>query len=70
MLQGAGLDKVPGLHAPETIVKNLGANYKKADKDWDSYVEVDTSGSGPLVTGKFHLAILLHQILCKNTLVN
>ena len=49
--QAVGLDTVPGLSAPETVLKELGANYSKAPSDWGSHVEVDTSGSGPLVTG-------------------
>lgn len=49
--QAVGLDTVPGLQAPEAILKELGANYSKAPADWGPHVEVDASGSGPLVTG-------------------
>ena len=47
-----GLSEIKGLHAPETILKDLGANYSRSSSNWGSYVEVDRSGTGPLVTGK------------------
>jgi putative intracellular protease/amidase len=47
-----GLSEIKGLHAPETILKDLGANYSRSSSNWGSYVEVDRSGTGPLVTGQ------------------
>jgi putative intracellular protease/amidase len=50
--KAVGLDTVPGLQAPEALLKQLGAEYSKAPSDWGSHVEVDTSGSGALITGQ------------------
>jgi hypothetical protein len=52
-----GLNDVDGLSAPETILRDMGGNFSKASADWGSHVEVDTSGTGPLITGTtLHLA--------------
>lgn len=49
--QAVGKDTIEDLKAPEEILRGLGATYSKASADWGPHVEVDTSGSGPLVTG-------------------
>lgn len=59
-MQAVGKDTIPGLKAPEGHFNELGAIYSKAPSDWGSHVEIDTSGSGPLVTG---LPPLLLQLL-------
>jgi putative intracellular protease/amidase len=50
--KAVGLDNVEGLSAPESVLRKLGASYSKASSDWGSHVEVDSSGSGPLITGQ------------------
>lgn len=51
-VQAVGKDTIKDLKAPEEILKGLGANYSKASADWGPHVEIDSSGSGPLVTGQ------------------
>lgn len=51
-MQAVGKDTIKDLKAPEEILKALGASYSKASADWGPHVEVDTSGTGPLVTGQ------------------
>ena len=63
-IQAVGKDTIKDLHAPESILKGLGANYSKAPADWGPHVEIDSSGSGPLVTGgsfQFLLQALLYN---------
>lgn len=50
--KAVGLNDVDGLSAPETILRDMGGNFSKASADWGSHVEVDTSGTGPLITGQ------------------
>lgn len=50
-VQAVGKDTIKDLKAPEEILKGLGANYSKASADWGPHVEIDSSGTGPLVTG-------------------
>ena len=50
-VQAVGKDTIKDLQAPEEILKGLGANYSKASADWGPHVEIDSSGTGPLVTG-------------------
>ena len=60
-------DDMQGVDAPEVILRNLGANYAKASEQWGVHVEVDTSGTGPIVTGSL-FAYTLMQLMAATSL--
>ena len=45
------IGEIPGLEAPESLLRRLGGSYSDAGDPWGGHVQIDTSGGAPIVTG-------------------